>query len=128
MTTISGSSFKYKCLVHKALLAVLIMTVLGTASFTGCRPAEPRFNNASVGSFVPGEVIIGYADSGMSTELSELITGLRGEVIKEDIAGSFILVRVEEGSEEIFIRLILEKAGNMVKYAELNYVAEARIK
>lgn len=82
--------------------------------------------NALVAKFVPGEVIVGYTKSEVAEELKDLITKSGGEVIEENKAGGFILVRVEEGYEETFIKLILQKAEGMVTYAELNYIAEAQ--
>lgn len=82
--------------------------------------------NALAAKFVPGEVIVGYAKSEVVEELKDLLRQSRGEVIRESKAGRFILVKVEEGYEETFIKLILQKAAGMVTYAELNYIAEAQ--
>ena len=84
--------------------------------------------NALVARFVPGEVIVGYANDEVVGELKDLIPELGGKIIRENKAGRFILVRVEEGYEETFIKLILQKAEGMVTYAELNYLAEAKVK
>ncbi len=82
--------------------------------------------NALAAKFVPGQVIVGYAKSEVVKELKDLIPRFGGKVIGENKAGGFILVRVEDGYEETFIKLILQKAGDMVTYAELNYIAEAQ--
>lgn len=84
--------------------------------------------NALATKYVPGEVIVGYAEDAAIKELEALIPTLGGEIIREDKARRFILVRVEEGYEETFINLILQEAGGVVTYAELNYIAEAATK
>ena len=84
--------------------------------------------NALAAKFVPGQVIVGYTKSEVVEELKDLITKCGGKVTGENKAGRFILVKVEEGYEETFIKLILQKAGDMVTYAELNYIAEAQAK
>jgi len=68
---------------------------------------------------------LGYAEGEAVKEVEDLIAKLGGQIIKENKAGRFILVGVNEGDEETFINLILEKGGGVVTYAELNYIAEA---
>ena len=82
--------------------------------------------NALAAKFVPGQVIVGYTKSEVVEELKDLITKCGGKVTGENKVGRFILVRVEGGYEETFIKLILQKAGDMVTYAELNYIAEVQ--
>jgi len=79
-------------------------------------------------NFVPGVVIVGYVDSNAASELRNLIPTLGGEITVENGAGKFFLVRVEDGNEGGFIKLILQEAPDIVAYAELNYLAEAQVK
>jgi len=77
-------------------------------------------------SFVPGEVIVGYADEGAARKLIDLIPALGGEVIEKNSVAGYILVRVEDGNEKSFINLVLQKAPGVAAYAELNYTALAQ--